>query len=59
MLPREILPAMCDDALSQCLIQGGQFGVTDPPKRLWRPFDINAPLFGAYRSSNRDKKYST
>jgi len=32
-----------------------------PPKRLWcpvqwRPFDINAPLFGAYRSRIRDQK---
>jgi len=34
-----------------------------PPKRLWRPlewqhFAINAPLFGAHGSSNRDKKSS-
>jgi len=32
-----------------------------PPKRLWhplecRPFAINAPLFGANGSRNRDKK---
>jgi len=34
-----------------------------PPKRLWRPiewhpFVINATLFGAHGSRNRDKKYS-
>jgi len=28
------------------------------PKRLWCPFAINAPLFGAHESRNRDQKYS-
>ena len=41
----------------------GQFGTTAPTKRLWRPLDwcsfaINAPLFGACGSRNRDGKYS-
>jgi len=29
-----------------------------PPKRLWRLFDINASLVGAYRSTKIDLKYS-
>jgi len=41
---------------------GGQFGATPPPNGCgvflkWRPSDKNAPLFGAYRSKNKDKKY--
>ena len=37
---------------------GGQFGATAPPKPLWRPlewrpFAVNAPLFGAHGSRNR------
>ena len=49
------------DKLIQWWIQGGgQFGATYPPKRLWRllerrPFAINAPLFGAHGTRNRDK----
>jgi len=36
---------------------GGTLGQL-PPKRLWRPFAINAPHFGAHACRNRDKKYS-
>jgi len=40
---------------------GGSLGQL-PPKHLWRPlqwrpFSINAPLFGVHQSRNRDKKY--
>ena len=40
---------------------GGSLGKM-PPKRLWRPlkwcpFAINAPLFGAHGTRNRDRKY--
>jgi len=41
----------------QWQFQGGGLGRL-PPKRLWRPFAINARFFGAYGSRNRDKKYS-
>ena len=36
---------------------GGQFGVTSPPS-VCGTLDINAPVFGAYRSRTKDKKYS-
>jgi len=41
----------------------GHFGATVPPNGCgapwkWLPSDENAPLFSAYRSRNRDKKYS-
>jgi len=34
----------------------GQFGAISPSKHLWRTFAMNASLFGAYGSRNRDKK---
>jgi len=42
--------------------RGEQFGATAPPQTSvtpleWRPFAINAPLFDAYGSRNRDKKH--
>jgi len=53
-------------AIHTCMCSGGSRGGSlgnCPPKRLWhpvewRPFAINAPLFGAHGSRNRDKKYS-
>jgi len=47
----------------QWRIKAGHFGATSPPNGCgtslkWRPSDKNATLFSAYRSKNKDKKYS-
>jgi len=43
-------------------IQGEKFGAPTPQRSVahdgWRPLDINALFFGAYRSRNSDQKCS-
>jgi len=53
--PSNSWPTSCETPLESVADPGAVWG-NFPPKRLWRPADKNAPLFGAYRSRNKNKK---
>jgi len=53
----KLLPDCLDiDCYELAVVDPGAIGGNCPTKCSveWRPFDINAPLFGSYRSRNRD-----